>query len=188
MQDGLKRVLDYSDYLAAPEDGKRYEILRGDLLVTPAPRPAHQRALVRLVRALGDYFDRHTGEVFVAPIDLILTNHDVLQPDLLVVDDPALVTDRGIEGAPLLIVEILSKTTAARDRGVKARRYAQFGIRHYWLVDPDARRVECHKLVEGAYDRVAAVDGSSRLSLLDFPRLDLPLATLWTGLQEPAED
>jgi Uma2 family endonuclease len=105
VQDGLKRVLDYTDYLAAPEDGKRYEILSGDLLVTPAPRPTHQRVLGRLVRALGEYFEKRAGEVFFAPIDLILTSNDVLQPDLLVVDDPAFVTDRGIEGAPLLVVE-----------------------------------------------------------------------------------
>lgn len=180
MQDGLKRVLDYSDYLAAPEDGNRYEILRGDLLVTPAPRPVHQRVLGHLNEALREYFKKRAAEVFFAPIDLILTNHDVFQPDLLVVDDPKLVTDRGIEGAPLLVVEVLSKTTADRDRGVKARRYAELGIRHYWLVDPDARRVECHRLSGGTYESLVTVAGNSRLSLPDFPGLDLPLAALWS--------
>lgn len=188
MQDGLKRVLDYSDYLAAPEDGKRYEILRGDLLVTPAPSPIHQRVLVHLVRALGEYFDERAGEVFVAPIDLILTSHDVLQPDLLVVDDPSLITDRGIEGAPLLVVEVLSTTTAHRDRGVKARRYAELGIRHYWLVDPDTRPVECHKLVDGAYERVSTMDQTSRTSVPDFPDLELSLATLWSKPRESPGD
>lgn len=188
MQDGLKRLLDYSDYRAAPEDGMRYEVLRGDLLVTPAPRPIHQRTLVRLVRALGDYCDGQGGEVFVAPIDLILTNHDVFQPDLLVVDDSRLVTDRGIEGTPLLIVEILSRTTALRDRGVKARRYAELGIRYYWLVDPDERRVECHSLVGNAYDRVATFEGKSRISLRDFPGFDLPLNWLWTGSDDALDE
>ena len=185
MRDGLKRVLDYSDYLATPEDGKRYEILRGDLLVTPAPRTIHQRVLGNLNGVLRDYFKTRAAEVFFAPISLILTDNDILEPDLLVVDDPALVTDRGVEGPPLLIVEVLSKSTADHDRGVKARRYAELGVRHYWLVDPDERRVECHKLVHerarDSYDRIATFEGSARLSLPDFQGLDLPLAALWPG-------
>ena len=117
MGDGLKQVLDYSDYLAAPADGQRYEILAGGLLVTPAPSPRHQRIVLRIAGRFREYFESRKCEVFVAPIDLILTDHDVLQPDLLVIDDPGLVTARGIEGPPLLVVEVLSPTTAGRDRG-----------------------------------------------------------------------
>jgi Uma2 family endonuclease len=186
VQDGLGSVLDYSDYLAAPEDGKRYEIVGGNLLVTPAPRPLHQRVLLRLATALRDHFrDRHAGEIFVAPIDLILSEHDVLQPDLLVVDDRTTITDRGIEGAPLLVVEILSQATAGRDRGVKARRYAEFGIRHYWLVDPDARRVECHRLAGYDYELSAAADGDATLTAPGFAGLTLPLGVFWADSEAP---
>lgn len=180
MQDGLEGVLDYSDYLAAPDDGKRYEILRGNLLVTPAPRPVHQRVLLRLAAVLREHFREHgRAEVFIAPIDLILSEHDVLQPDLLVVDDRSSITSRGIEGAPLLVVEILSEATADRDRGVKARRYAEAGIGHYWLVDPDARSIECHRLAGRVYERTRVAKDAATLTVPAFPELMLPLSELW---------
>lgn len=179
MQDGLKRVFDYSDYLATPDDGKRYEILRGKLLVTPAPRPLHQRVVGRLYRLLADYFDRHGGEVFLAPIDLILTNNDILQPDLLVVDNEAVVTERGIEGPPLLAVEVLSPTTAKRDRGVKSQRYAELGIRHYWLVDPDARRMECFDRAGSVFEKTVELEGDAVGSVAGFPGLEVSLPSLW---------
>lgn len=186
MQNGLKRVLNYSDYLAAPEDGRRYEIVRGNLLVTPSPRPVHQRVLLRLATALREYFrDRSGGEVFIAPIDLILTEHDILQPDLLVVDDRTLITDRGIEGAPLLVVEILSSSTVDRDRGIKARRYAELGVRHYWLVDPDEQRMECHRQSAGEFGEATVVEGEAILTIPEFPGLALPLSLLWADSEAP---
>ena len=100
----LARKLDYSDYVATPDDGKRYEIVDGDLCVTPSPSPVHQRISGRLQLQLERYFhERSLGEVFDAPVDLILANHDIVVPDLLVVSDPKLISRRGIEGRPLLI-------------------------------------------------------------------------------------
>ena len=186
MEPGIKRVLDYSDYVAAPEDGNRYEIIGGELHVTPAPRPLHQRVSRRLQHRLGDYFHRRSkGEVFAAPINLILTAHDVLQPDLLVVDNRALITDRGIEGPPLLVVEILSTSTSDRDRGLKARRYAELGVAHYWLVDPVTCRVECHRLAAGAFEHVVAAGGDATLAHPDFPGLVLALSELWADSEAP---
>jgi Uma2 family endonuclease len=90
MQSDIRTRLDYQDYLACPEDGKRHELLDGDLLVTPAPSPLHQRVSKQLQRALEAYFEaRELGEVFNAPIDVILTPHDVFEPDLVVMTDPA---------------------------------------------------------------------------------------------------
>jgi Uma2 family endonuclease len=189
LERGIKRVLDYADYLATPEDGQRYEIIEGELHVTPAPRPIHQRVSRRIESMLGEYFHaRSLGEVFYAPIDLILTRHDVLQPDVLVVDDRGLITERGIEGPPLLVVEILSRGTAERDRGVKARRYAELGIRHYWLVDPAARCVECFGLTTGGFERLIEADGDATLEHPDFPGLALPLSTLWADSEAPVRD
>jgi len=176
----LRRKLDYSDYVAAPDDGKRYEIVQGDLYVTPSPSPVHQRISRRLQRQLEAYFHgRSIGEVFDAPIDLILTKHDVLVPDLLVVSDPNLISKRGIEGPPLLIVEILSPSTRKQDRGVKAQRYAELGVEHYWTVDPEAMRVECHRLVEGAFRLVIEAEENSTLTHPDWDGLEIDLAALW---------
>lgn len=180
MSPELKRKLDYSDLLVTPDDGKRYELVRGDLYVTPSPSPVHQRVSKRLARLLEDYFEeRSIGEVFHAPIDLILTNQDVFVPDLLVVGSPEHVSKRGIEGPPLLVVEILSPSTCKRDRGVKALRYAELGIEHYWIVDPVGKCVECHRLADRLFRRLVAAEGDSMLEHPDWEGLLVDLAALW---------
>ena len=176
----LKRKLDYADYVAAPQDGQRYEIIRGDLYVTPAPSPLHQRVLLRLARQLEDFFHpRQLGEVFVAPIDLILTRHDVLQPDLLVVASASDVTKRGIERPPWLVVEILSRSTRKQDRGIKLERYAQLGVGHYWLVDPKARRVTCYHLAGDVFEPLLGAQGDDVLRHADWNGLEVRLEPLW---------
>jgi len=176
----LKRKLDYSDLLAAPDDGKRYELVQGDLFVTPSPSPAHQRISRRLQRQLEDFFhDRSTGEVFNAPIDLILTNQDVLVPDLLVVTQPQHITKRGIEGPPLVVVEILSPSTQRQDRGTKARRYAELGVEHYWIVDPVKKRFECHRLTGDAFRLLIDAEGKTKLAHPEWNGLVIDLTALW---------
>ncbi len=176
----LKRKLDYSDLVVTPDDGKRYELVQGDLYVTPSPSPVHQRISRRLTRLLVDYFEgRSIGEVFDAPIDLILTNRDVFVPDLLVVGDPKHISKRAIEGPPLLVVEILSPLTRKQDCGVKARRYAELGVEHYWIVDPDRKRVECHRLSGGAFRRLIDAEGETKLEHPDWDGLVIDLAALW---------
>lgn len=180
MPQELKRKLDYSDLLATPDDGKQYELEQGNLFVTPSPSPAHQRISRRLQRQLEDYFHaRSIGEVFNAPIDLVLTNHDVLIPDLVVVSDPRHITRRGIEAPPLLVVEILSPSTQKRDRGSKARRYAELGVEHYWIVDPGGKRIECHRLERDAFRLVVDAEGEARLAHPDWKELVIELASLW---------
>ena len=142
MATGLKTKLDYNDYCAIPPDGKRYELIDGEVHVTPAPSPLHQRLVGNLFVVLRAHF-RHPAEVFVSPIDVILTPHDVVQPDLVVVANPSQVSTRGIEGAPLLVVEVLSATTTVYDRTTKSLRYAALGLPHYWIVDRESRRLEC---------------------------------------------
>ncbi len=176
----LRRKLGYEDYERIPSDGKRYEILDGELYVTPAPAPLHQRLSKRLQRRLEDYFEaRGIGEVFNAPIDLILTKCDIVQPDLLVVGDPSHVTHRAIEGTPLLVVEVLSPSTRALDRSVKMRRYADLGILHYWVLDPDAERIECLRLEGGSYRTVVEATVPETLRHPDFAELAIDLAALW---------
>lgn len=179
---GLKQKLDYGDYVHIPPDGKRYELLEGSLHVTPAPsRPRHQRVSKRLQRLLEAYFEaRGLGEVFNAPIDLILTEHDVLQPDLLVVADAATISERGIEAPPLLVVEVLSPFTRDYDRSTKASRYAVLGVRHYWLVDHDLQQLKCYRADAGSYVLVAEAQGAATLSHPTWPDMTVSLADLWS--------
>ncbi len=178
MATGLK--LDYSDLRFTPDDGRRYELVRGDLLVTPSPGRTHQRISKRLHRMLEDYFEtRGAGEVFCAPTDVILTPRDVFVPDLVVVADPEDNAERGIERPPLLVVEILSPSTRRADRGVKAIRYAKLGIEHYWIVDPESRRVECLRSESGTFRPVVEAEGHASLTHPDWSGLVIDLAALW---------
>jgi Uma2 family endonuclease len=180
MSHGLNRKFDYSDIVARDGDGKRYELVDGELLVNPSPSPMHQRVSRRLQRQLEDYFaERNLGEVFNAPLDVILTMHDVFEPDLLVVADPSHISRRGIEHPPLLVVEILSPSTRRVDRGFKFRRYAALGVQHCWIVDPDENRLECFRMVTGKFEPVVDARGDTTLAHPDWDGLVIDLAALW---------
>ena len=176
----LKRKLEYSDLPETPDDGKRYELVRGELLVTPSPRTLHQRVSLRLTQLLHAYCEEHgAGELFVAPTDLILTTQDVFVPDLLVTAAPADVTERGIEGPPWLVVEILSPSTQKNDRNSKAVRYAELGVEHFWLVDPANQTFECYRKVDDAFELATEAKGDSRLEPPGWPGLVIDLTTLF---------
>ena len=143
----------YEDYRTTPED-KRYELLDGDLLMTPAPNLKHQRVQRRLGSRLERFIEeRALGELFFAPCDVVLSDHDVVQPDLLFVsrERAQLLSDGdAVRGAPDLVVEILSPATAGRDRGYKRALYARHGVAEYWLVDPADETIAVHRLQDGA--------------------------------------
>ena len=143
----------YEDYRTAPPD-KRYELLDGELLLTPAPNLKHQRLQLRLGMRLAQFIgERELGELFFAPCDVVLSDTDVVQPDLLFVSrDRRHLLSGGdnVRGAPDLVVEILSPTTADRDRGYKRALYAKHGVKEYWLIDPTAETVWIHELRDGA--------------------------------------
>src|SRR5262249_41190546 len=179
MATGLKRKLDYDDYVRLPDDGKRYEILDGELYVTPAPSPLHQRVSKRLQRKLEDYFEsRQLGEVFDAPIDMILGHHDVAQPDILVVTNPGQISGRGIERPPPLVVEVLSPSTRRHDREVKMRRYAALGVPHYWIVDPESQWIAQYRLEGTGYQHAPTAERNSAM-VTDWPDLTVALADPW---------
>ena len=131
---------------ALPDDGLRYEVVDGELLVTPAPRWAHQRAVAELFVILREHVRRHRlGEVTFSPADVELDPRTLVQPDLFVVplvDGVRMQEWSDIEGRLLLAVEVLSPSTARADRHLKRRRYQRAGIPEYWIVDLDARLVE----------------------------------------------
>ena len=134
----------YEDYRTAPPD-KRYELLDGELLLTPAPNLKHQRLQLRLGMRLALFIEeRGLGELFFAPCDVVLSDTDVVQPDLLFVSRERrhlLSGGDNVRGAPDLVVEILSPATADRDRGYKRTLYAKHGVKEFWLVDPAAETI-----------------------------------------------
>ena len=122
-------LLTYSDYAALPDDGRRYELHHGELSVTPAPGTRHQGAIVNLITLLHEHVrSRGLGKVFVAPTDCILSNVTVVQPDVFYIaaDRLSIISERGIEGAPTLVVEVLSPSTAHLDRGRKMSKSSRF--------------------------------------------------------------
>ncbi|MDX6375338.1 MAG: hypothetical protein QOD98_4326, partial [Nocardioidaceae bacterium] len=139
------------------EYGRRYELLDGAFVVTPAPRPIHQRAMQRVFLLL------HAAvpdglEVFVAPLDIYLPTGDILQPDVVVLER-RIVGDDKVEGSPLLAVEILSSSSRRRDVGDKLTAYRDAGVRSYWVVDPVSRRLRAWQLEDGEYVEIADVSG-----------------------------
>lgn len=127
-----------------PDDGKRYETVHGELLVTPAPSAWHQRVVLRLARVLADYVEQHSmGEVLVSPADISWSSDTLVQPDVFVVDLEEARTDEWSSMRTLLlVVEVLSPGTARQDRFAKRRLYQEVGVALYWIVDPDQKAVE----------------------------------------------
>lgn len=136
----------WQDVQQLPDDGKRYEAIGGELWVTPAPSVRHQRISVRLERALDDLLVRPgLGEIFHAPLGVEFpATGEGVQPDILFVSNErrGIVAEEWIRGAPDLVVEILSASTAERDRGIKRDLYERHGVAEYWIVDPEADAVE----------------------------------------------
>jgi len=192
-------VLTYRDYEALPADGRRYELHDGELFVTAAPGLPHQRVVGELFALLRQHVRAHRlGEVFVSPVDCILSDTTVVQPDLVFLESlrSSSASTRGIEGPPTLAVEIVSRSTARVDRGAKLQLYARYGIPHYWIVDPEARSIDAFVLAGGAYQAAARLaDAGSRLATAvrradDRARAALVLisraARGWTAPSRPA--
>jgi Uma2 family endonuclease len=146
----------YEDYRRLPDDGRRYEVLRGVLYVPPAPNPKHQAALRNLSFLLGLFLQQHpVGSYFFAPLDVILPQKlaTPVQPDLIFLarERRHLLKERFLEGAPDLIVEILSSSNQQYDRKTKLDLYAEAGVREAWMADPKKQTVEVFVLRNGAY-------------------------------------
>jgi Uma2 family endonuclease len=159
-----------------------YEILDGELFVTPAPAPRHQTVLANLVLVLEQYVrPRRLGRIFFSPIDLILAPTTIAQPDLLFVPSGkrAIVTGRGIEAAPDLVVEVVSPHSARQDRQTKAALYGRFGIPNYWILDPAERTFEAFALERTAYRLAVRGGEAGAVQAAPFSDLAIALGEIW---------
>ncbi len=146
----------YDDYLNAPED-KRYELLNGDLVALSSPEEFHQRVSIQLGAKLVQFaVENRLGRVYHAPFDVVLSDMDVVQPDLIFVSNERadIITPANIQGAPDLVGEILSPSTAARDKTFKRSLYAKHGITEYWMVDLTTKTITVLRLGERGFEVV----------------------------------
>lgn len=142
---GEQGPYDIDDYMQLPEEGPRFQLMRGWLVREPSPTEKHQTVVGNLYLVLRRWIDgRHLGRVYLAPFDTVLSRHDVVQPDLLFVSRARLgsITPQSVQGAPDLVVEVLSLSTRRRDTKVKVQLYQEAGVREIWLVDPEAEQLE----------------------------------------------
>ncbi len=161
----------YAEYALIPPDGKRHELIEGEFFVTPAPSSFHQTVSRRLQHELMTQLeDRGLAFIFNAPTDVILGDHDVVQPDLAIVraSRKSIITERGIEGPPDIVVEILSPSTRLVDQHLKRKTYAKYEVPEYWIVDPDHAWIWIYRLVDGEYRELARYDRASALGHHEF--------------------
>lgn len=173
----------YEDYRLLPED-KRYELMEGELLVTPAPTSRHQRVHAKLMNRLMNHVEpAGLGLVMSAPSDVILSDENVVQPDILFITTERtgiIDWDGGIHGAPDLIVEILSPSTAGRDQVLKRKLYGKYGVREYWVVDPAAASIEVLTLGPAGLETARVFPTGSTLASALLPTLPLKVDEIFT--------
>ena len=177
----------YGNYISW-NDGERWELIEGvPYNMTPAPTRFHQHIVVRLGWFFAEHLEGKPCEVYVAPFDVRLPEHDeadedvttVVQPDLVVVCDPEKLDDRGCRGAPDLVVEVLSPSTAARDHIQKLALYEKHGVREYWLVHPVDRMATVYLLDEGKYGKPGVFASGDTVEVAVLPGLAIELGRVF---------
>jgi Uma2 family endonuclease len=170
--------LTYADYVRIPDDGLRHEIIEGEHYVTPAPTTRHQRILRNLSYLVQKHLVEHAiGEMFFAPCDVVLSDVNVLLPDLLFVsnDRSAIITSKNLQGAPSLVVEILSPSTRKRDLHLKRDVYERTGVEEYWVIDPEGAAVDVHVRAGTQFAPPRRYQKAETLTTPLLPGLELPL-------------
>ena len=181
MQDVQPRV-GYTDLVNMPDDGRRYEIHGGELVVVPSPRFGHQVAVGEIFSLLRAYAHQAGGVALVAPFDIVLDEFDVVQPDVLFFRAERvhlLQPDAVTRHAPDIVVEVLSPSTASIDRGRKMRTFARYRVPEYWIVDPVAGRIEVHALEASVYRATQIASGNETVQSVLLPDLTFEAARLF---------
>ncbi|PSR36879.1 MAG: Uma2 family endonuclease [Sulfobacillus thermosulfidooxidans] len=173
--DIIRPVFTAKDLAQLPDDGKRYEILEGDLAVRPSPNQKHQN-VIRHLSAFFIHVESHGyGRWYPAPFDVVFDDNNVTEPDLLFVltEHLNIIKEANVQGPPDLVVEVLSPSTRDRDRGVKAHLYARFGVPEYWIVDPETETLTLYHLTSEGYEVTGPFRADETIHSTLFP--DTPL-------------
>ena len=177
--------LTYDDFVLFPDDGKRHELIDGEHYVTPSPHTKHQQVLGSLYLLIGSWLEMQPiGRVFLAPFDVVFSNFDVVEPDLLYMSKAraaTILTAQHVRGTPELVVEIASPGTRKRDETIKRRLYERAGVSEYWTVDPELDVIRVYRRAADAFERPMELSRESgdTLSTPLLPGLAMPLARIF---------
>jgi Uma2 family endonuclease len=177
--------LTYDDFVLFPDDGKRHELIDGEHYVTPSPNIRHQRLLGRLYLLIGSWLQAHPiGEAFLSPLDVVFSDFDVVEPDLLYISHQRaadIITPKHVRGAPELVVEIGSPSTRKRDETIKRRLYERTGVVEYWVLDPELDRVRVYRRGDAGFNRPIelSAEAGDRLETELLPGLEISVAGLF---------
>ena len=182
MEPSKHSKLTFQDYLSFPE-GERWELLDGRPYAMSGASVAHQEICRNLSVALVDRFRGHACQVFFAPLDVRLSEHDVVQPDLMVVCDRSQLKGSYVDGPPHLVVEIVSPSSLRHDRLRKFRLYASAGVKEYWILYPDTPLAEVYWLDDKGYRAHGVYSEAETLQSPSFPHLALPLGDIFPPVE-----
>ena len=177
--------LTYDDFVHFPDDGKRHELIDGEHYVTPSPSTKHQRISGNLHLLIGNWLEDHpVGRVFYAPYDVVFSDFDVVEPDLLYLSNERaaqVITPLHAKGVPELVIEIASKGTRKRDETIKRRLYERKGVSEYWVIDPEIDVIRVYRRDDGQFARPFELSRETGdvLTTPLLPGLDLPLARVF---------
>lgn len=160
------KLVTYDDYVALPDDGQRYEIVNGELFVTPATSIRHQEIITKLLVLVGSYVSKHRlGVLLTAPTDVVLSMIDTVQPDVLFVSESRLklVATNNVVAIPDLIIEVVSPSSAQRDRGEKWKLYQKYELPEHWVVDPDSKTIDFFSYFDNHLNLVETLGSGQQL-------------------------
>lgn len=174
----------YEDYLLFPDDGRRHELIDGEHYVTPSPITKHQKVSGTLFGCLFTYIQQSKiGQLFAAPMDVVLSDLDVVQPDLLFISiaRASIMTEKNIQGSPDLVVEILSESSRKTDEVIKRKIYERYRIAEFWIIDPELESIKIYRYSDKGYSRIAelSVEANDTLTSPIFPDWQLPLSQIF---------
>ena len=178
--------LTYDDYSQIPDDGNRYEVIDGVLFMSPSPFVRHQRVLRNLSMFLSNWVeDSRAGEILFAPMDVVLSEHNIVQPDILFVSGvrSSIIEEKNIQGAPDLLIEIISEGNRRHDEVRKRDLYEAYGVKEYWVVDPVLETIKVYRLEEERFVRAAvwSLEAGDKISSPLLPGFERQVTDVFEG-------
>ena len=182
----MPAALTYEDYCQIPEDGNRYEVIDGKLCMSPSPAYNHQRVSFILSLKVGGYIEESgLGYMLAAPMDVVLSERDIVQPDLLFIskEQASIISEKNIQGAPDLLIEILSEGNRRDDEVRKRDLYESYGVQEYWIVDPVLETIKVFRLEASKYKRIVEwnLEADDVITTPLLPGFECRLANVFEG-------